>query len=50
MKNMYRERGYDKFEFVIVSDLENVGSIWLFQLIKQDNAFDEAVVGVECAA
>lgn len=35
MKDMYRDRGHDGFDYVIVSDLEN------------PNAFDEAVKGVE---
>lgn len=26
MKDMYKERGFDKFDFVIVSDLENVSN------------------------
>ena len=35
MRHMYADKGYDKFECVVVEDLE------------QDNAFDEAVKGVE---
>lgn len=35
LRNMYAERGHDAFEYVVVSDLRNT------------NAFDEAVVGVE---
>lgn len=35
MKGMYASRGLDKFEYAVVSDLEN------------EDAFDEAVQGVE---
>jgi nucleoside-diphosphate-sugar epimerase len=35
MKDMYAARGLDKFEYAVVSDLENEG------------AFDEAVQGAE---
>ena len=35
MRHMYADKGYNKFECVVVEDLE------------QDNAFDEAVKGVE---
>lgn len=35
MKDMYKQRGYDAFDYAIVTDLEN------------DGAFDEAVVGVD---
>lgn len=46
MKQMYRDRGYDKFDFVVVSDLLNV-SEHAEATDSQDNAFDEAVRGVE---
>ncbi|WOO81690.1 Ketoreductase azaE [Vanrija pseudolonga] len=35
MKEMYKDRGLDNFDYVVVADLEN------------DNAFDEAVKGVD---
>lgn len=53
MKHMYHDRGFDKFDYVVVSDLLNVSEIggefetvMAIPLTDQDNAFDEAVKGV----
>lgn len=54
MKDMYAKRGLDKFDCVVVEDLENVslraligGNVMYSCFSKQENAFDEAVKGVE---
>lgn len=46
MKVMFGDRGYDKFEYVVVTDLENV-SCQSEAANDEDGAFDEAVLGVE---
>lgn len=56
MKEMYAQRGLDNFECVVVEDLENVSIspvrslVWKYSpcfAYNQDNAFDEAIKGVE---